>query len=162
MTNITIERKPRSSLVVTRDVIFALYLRELKARFGLYRLGLAWALLEPVAVIAILSTIKSMWFGDSVQGIEYPIFFMLGFMGYQIFNKLTNQAAASINANRGLFNFRQVRPIDAIASRVLLEVVIDVFVFGFLALGFLWLGFDMQVHNPLLFLAVVFNLILLG
>lgn len=39
---------------VMRRLIFALFLREIRTRFGKYQLGYAWALLEPVSSIAVL------------------------------------------------------------------------------------------------------------
>ena len=39
----TLNQTPRSSFQVLRDVTFGLLIRELKTRFGSYRLGYAWA-----------------------------------------------------------------------------------------------------------------------
>ena len=47
----------RTSLQVLRDVTFGLLIRELKTRFGSYRLGYAWALLDPLLIIGAFSLI---------------------------------------------------------------------------------------------------------
>lgn len=46
-----LNQTPRSSFQVLRDVTFGLLIRELKTRFGSYRLGYAWALLDPLLIL---------------------------------------------------------------------------------------------------------------
>ena len=41
------------SLAIQRRVIWSLFLRELKTRFGKFRLGYIWALLEPLTQMAL-------------------------------------------------------------------------------------------------------------
>ena len=99
---IDIKRK-RSSLEVLKDVIFALFFRELKTRFGPYRLGLAWAFLEPISFVLIITAIRSITrsghlFGGEIHTIPFPVFFLLGYVPYQLFSKLLTQSATAINA----------------------------------------------------------------
>ncbi|EJT6891870.1 ABC transporter, partial [Escherichia coli] len=55
-----LNQTPRSSFQVLRDVTFGLLIRELKTRFGSYRLGYAWALLDPLLMIGLFSAIFGM------------------------------------------------------------------------------------------------------
>ena len=121
--------RSRNSLEVLKDVIFALFIREIKTRFGAYRLGLVWAFLEPMSFVIVISAIRSISSGGSLFGgeshsIPYPIFLMLGYIPFMLFSKLLTQGAAAVSANQGLFNYRQVRPIDTILARTLLEVLV--------------------------------------
>jgi capsular polysaccharide transport system permease protein len=139
---------------VLKDVVFALFIREIKTRFGVYRLGLAWAFLEPVSFIVILSTIRSItssstFFGAESHGMPYALFLALGYVPFQMFSKLLSQGAAAVNANQGLFNYRQVRPIDAILARTLLEVLVFGFVILFFLTLFWWFGFNSGIADPL-------------
>jgi capsular polysaccharide transport system permease protein len=159
--------KQRSSLEVLKDVVFALFIREIKTRFGTYRLGLVWAFLEPMAFVLIISALRSFrssgsLFGGEAYGIPYPLFLTLGYIPFQLFSKLLTQGAAAVNANQGLFNYRQVRPIDAILARTLLEVLVfSGVLLTFIAL-FWWFGFEATIADPLR-LVVVFGLLsLLG
>jgi len=150
----------RSPLEVLKDVIFALYIRELKTRFGSYRLGLVWAFLEPVSFILLLTALRSYrhtgaLFGGETHSIPYPIFFMLGYIPYQLFSKLLTQGAAAINANQGLFNYRQVRPIDAILSRTLLEMLLFGSIMLIFMIFFWWFDFDASIADPLKFVAAL-------
>jgi capsular polysaccharide transport system permease protein len=152
-------RKKRSSLEVLKDVVFALFFRELKTRFGPYRLGLAWAFLEPISFVLILTAIRSIartgnLFGGELHTIPFPIFFLLGYVPYQLFSKLLTQSAQAINANQGLFNYRQVRPIDAILARALLEILIIGSVILLFMAAFRWLGFTVTIDSVLQFITV--------
>lgn len=152
-------RRQRSSLEVLKDVVFALFFRELKTRFGPYRLGLAWAFIEPISFVFVLTAIRSVarsgsLFGGELHTIPFPVFFLLGYVPYQMFSKLLMQSAQAINANQGLFNYRQVRPIDAILARALLEVLIFSSVILLFMAGFRWFGFTVTIDSPLQFITV--------
>ncbi len=152
----------RTSLQVLRDVIFALYLRELKTRFGTYRLGLAWAFLEPMAFILILTTVRSFRGAGDLFTIPMPLFFMLGYVPFQLFSALMKKGASAVWANRALFNYRQLRPIDALIARTLVETLVWGGVLAVLMLLFWWWGYPVQVADPLLMIASIGALILLG
>lgn len=159
--------KNRSSLEVLQDVVFALFIRELKTRFGIYRLGLAWAFLEPMSFVLILSGIRSLTssgslFGGETHSIPYPLFLMLGYVPFQLFSSLLTQGAAAVNSNRGLFNYRQVRPIDALLARSLLEILVFMSVILLFMLIFGWFGFSASIKTPLQLIAAYLLLSLLG
>lgn len=153
----------RTSLNVQISVIRALLLREVKTRFGSYNLGYAWALLEPLSYILVLVAIFSMirtrtGFG----GIDFALFFAAGIIPYQLFSKIATSGASAIEANKGLFNYRQVRPLDAFLSRTILESTILLAAFIVLMLIFAWWGFEVRIHDPLTMLIILFLLIVLG
>jgi capsular polysaccharide transport system permease protein len=150
-----------------KDVVFALFIREIKTRFGVYRLGLVWAFLEPMTFVVILTGIRSLsktgtLFSGESHGIPYPLFFTLGYIPYQLFSKLLSQGAAAVNSNQGLFNYRQVRPIDTLLARTLLEILIFSTVLLLFITLFWWFGFYATITNPLKFISVLLLLTLLG
>jgi len=49
----------RTPWQIQKSVVFALFLRELKTRFGAYKFGYVWLLLEPMAHVIVLSLIFS-------------------------------------------------------------------------------------------------------
>ena len=153
---------PRSGLAAMRDVIFAIFLRELKTRFGAYRLGYLWAILEPLTFVVVIGWLRSHFGEESVFNIPIYIFFALGYMGYQLFEKTMTRAGYAISANRGLFNYRQVKPIDAILARVILELLVFWSTVMVLLLLFGWLGMSVKVDDPLLIVACTTNLMLMS
>lgn len=149
---VTIQER-RNSLQVLKDVVFALFIRELKTRFGAYRLGLVWAFLEPMSFVLLITAIRSFrssgsLFGGETHHMPFPLFLMLGYVPFQLFSKLLSQGAAAVNANQGLFNYRQVRPIDAILARTLLEMILFSSVIMIFMTVFWWFGFDAAIGDP--------------
>jgi capsular polysaccharide transport system permease protein len=110
----------RTPLEIQKAVVFALFIRELKTRFGKYRLGYVWAVLEPMAHVIVLSIIWSVMGRKEFDGIPLPLFLATGIVPFLFFQKTTAQCMHAIEANRGLFNYRQVRPIDPVLSRIIL------------------------------------------
>ena len=114
----------RSSFEIQKAVVFALFVRELKTRFGKYRLGYIWALLEPVAHVIVISAAWSLIGRTEFAGIPVALFLLTGLVPYLFFQKTVLQCMSAIESNRGLFNYRQVRPVDTILSRIVLESII--------------------------------------
>ncbi len=153
---------PRSGLSAMKDVIFAIFLRELKTRFGSYRLGYLWAVIEPLSFVLIVSWLRSYFNEENVYNIPIYVFFAIGYMGYQLFAKTLSQSCAAVTANKGLFNYRQVKPIDAILARVMLELLVFWMTTIVLLVLFAWYGMSVKVSDPLLILASTGNLVLLA
>jgi capsular polysaccharide transport system permease protein len=133
----------RSAWQIQRAVLFALLLRELKTRFGGRWLGVYWAVLEPLAHIALLSALLGGLHRAVMPGVDYPLFLLTGIVPFFLFKNLALRLMDGIDANRGLFGYRQVLPIDTLAARALLEValygLVSVLMLGAFALaGMAW------------------------
>lgn len=114
----------RSGLEVQKAAVKALFLREIKTRFGKYRLGYLWAALEPMAHLLILLTIFGFIMHRTMPDISFPVFLINGIIPYFVFSNITNRSIGAIEANQGLFNYRPVKPIDTIIARAILEALI--------------------------------------
>lgn len=114
----------RSGLEVQQAAVKALFLREIKTRFGKYRLGYLWAILEPAAHLMVLLTIFGFIMHRTMPDISFPVFLLNGLIPYFLFSNIATRSIGAIEANQGLFNYRPVRPIDTIISRALLETII--------------------------------------
>lgn len=119
----------RNGFEVQQAAIKALFLREIKTRFGKYRLGYLWAVIEPTAHLLILLTIFGVIMHRSMPDISFPVFLLNGIIPYFLFSSIAKRSIGAIEANQGLFNYRPVRPIDTILARALLETVIYAFVY---------------------------------
>ena len=150
---------PRTGLNAMKDVVFAIFLRELKTRFGGYRLGYFWAVLEPLAFVLILGWLRTFISADTVYGVPIFVFFALGYLTFQLFSKSLMQASSAIAANKGLFSYRQVKPIDAVLARIILELIVFLATMVILLSLFAWVGMPIKMENPLLVLAVLSNLV---
>ncbi|MDY0247791.1 MAG: ABC transporter permease [Methanosarcina mazei] len=132
----------RTSLSIFSSVVFALFLREVQTRFGTKRLGYFWAILDPLSKIIVFSLVKAALMDRSMPGVDYPVFLATGFLTFGFFQAFMNGSMNSFDANRALFVYKQVKPIDAIVSRFCLEfLVMSVAIMVFVGFG-MYIGLD--------------------
>lgn len=98
----------RSGLEVQQAAVKALFLREIKTRFGKYRLGYLWAVLEPAAHLLVLLTIFGFIMHRTMPDISFPVFLLNGLIPYFLFSNIATRSIGAIEANQGLFNYRPV------------------------------------------------------
>jgi capsular polysaccharide transport system permease protein len=122
----------RNGLEVQQAVIKALFFREIKTRFGKYRLGYFWAILEPSAHLLVMLTIFGVVMHRTMPDISFPVFLLNGIIPYFIFSSISTRSVGAVEANQGLFNYRPVKPVDTIVARAVLETVIYTTVYIFL------------------------------
>lgn len=143
----------RSGFEVQQAAVKALFLREIRTRFGKYRLGYFWAILEPAAHLLVLLGIFGFIMHRTMPDISFPVFLLNGIIPYFIFSNISNRSVGAIEANQGLFNYRPVKPIDTIISRALLETLIYVAVY-ILLMVVVWLsGEYFEITNLLQLIA---------
>ena len=147
--------KPRSSFQIQQSVIFALVLREARARFGEQRMGAVWTLFEPICHLLIFSVLFSLIRGRTVAGVEYPVFILVGMAPFLLYRNIALRLMDSLRENRSLFAYKQIKPLDTYVARVLVEACISATVYAILVFGFAWFGFDMSVHSPLQWVATL-------
>lgn len=145
-------------------ILEALLIREMKNRFGRFTLGYAWAVLEPLGYVAAFSMIRMALGSGDLAGLTFPIFFTTGIIPFLLFSSTLMQSLLSIRANKGLFNYRRVKPYHVVLARHLLESGIY-FLSGLVILVvFYWSGFTFRIHSLLgaLWILFLFNLFCLG
>jgi capsular polysaccharide transport system permease protein len=121
----------RSAWEVQRAVLFALVLREMKARVGGQWIGAVWTLIEPLTHVMILVTILGFISGRVLADIEYPVFLVTGLLPFFLFQHLAMRLMDGIESNRGLFSYRQVKPLDTLLSRACVEALMNLLVYAF-------------------------------
>jgi len=149
-----LNQTPRSSFQVLRDVTFGLLIRELKTRFGSYRLGYAWALLDPLLMIGAFSLIFGFRNSGGFGGVPAPLFITASYLPFLFFRNVVSKIQSSVNSNMGLFSYRQVTPFATFVARFILETIIGIVVGFILVLGLIWLGFDAAPNDPLLVILI--------
>lgn len=109
---------------IMRRSVMALFLREIRTRFGKYQLGYAWALLEPIGSISVLLIIFTALGAHAHPGISFPVFLINGVTVNSLFVEISNRSIKAMEANSALFNYRPIRPIDTVLARALLELTL--------------------------------------
>jgi capsular polysaccharide transport system permease protein len=123
--------RKRSSWEIQRAVIFALLMREIKTRFGGHWTGVVWMIGQPLAQVFILVLINTYLRGRLHSGIyPYAVFLISAMLPYRLGTGLWGKLMSAPRANQGLFNYHQVKPLDTVAARVILEVVLNAVIFA--------------------------------
>ena len=152
----------RAALQIMRDTVHALLMRELKTRFGSSKLGYFWALAEPAAQASIMAILFSLIGRSSLSGVAVALFVISGIMPFKAFSKTLTQLSSGISANKALFAYRQVSPIDPILTRLMIELATFFIVYIVLLGVMAWLGFDVWPQDLLALIAASLLLIILG
>lgn len=146
------------------NVIYALFFRELKTRFGKNRrLGYAWVIGEPMAqilvILAVVTTIRQFTRLTMPEGISIFMFLATGIIPFFMFRNILTQLIGGIQGNLGLFIYKPVKPIHVFIARTLVECFVYFFIFVLIMVLVSWI-FDLEVL-PYGFLEVYFSWILL-
>ncbi len=155
-------RAPRSHLAVTLGVWRALILREAEAKLFASRVSWIWVLAEPVLHVTYLMVMYSVIRVRKVGDLDTAMWVMVGLQAYFLFRKTADGVSTSADSNSALFAYRQVKPIDTLISRALLEATMSLVTTMLLAgLAALW-GHEFKPDNPLSLLGAMAGLWALG
>ncbi|WP_345976578.1 ABC transporter permease [Sulfurimonas sp. HSL3-7] len=137
----------RTSFSIFASVIRALFLREIQTRFGTKKFGYIWALVDALSQIIVFSVIKTLISDSAMPQIDFPVFLATSFLAYNFFRDIVKKSMDAFDANSALFVYKQVKPIDTVIARVLVELVVLVAATAVLVGLGAYLGFDMAVEN---------------
>lgn len=133
-------------------VILALVLRESRVRHGRSKAGYTWAIVEPVLQITILTILfREFRGGADGSGAEFALFFATGVLSFNMFRNTAAYIMNSFEANRSLFNYPMVKPLDAVIARLILDLATNILVM-IIVLGFqiTFLDVPPPEHVPLM------------
>ena len=137
--------KARTPWQVTWRVWYALYIRETVTRIMADRFAWFWMIFEPIAFVVIMVGIRLFVLGRDrlIPNAEFVPWLIIGLLGFFLFRELLNRSVGAVEANKGLFAYRQVKPIDPVLVRSALEGVFKTFILGIFIVGGLFLGLGM-------------------
>lgn len=128
-------RAARPPLAVAWAGAQALFFREVLSRVTASRGAWLWLLLEPLAHVVFLMTVFGFVFHRTIAGIDGALFVMTGLLGFFLFRNTALRSMAAIQANQALFAYRQIRPIDTVLVRALVELILSLLCSGVLVAG---------------------------
>ena len=153
---------PRSAWAITLSVWKALFLRESISRLSNRRMAWMWLLLDPMVQIAFMLTMMTVINVTVIGGIDTMSWLIVGITGYQMFQKTGSQSKNAISSNQSLFAYRQVKVIDTVIVRTILEGFIEIIITVILCAGTLFVSSEIIPDDPLLVFAAFFALWLMG
>jgi capsular polysaccharide transport system permease protein len=117
-----------SSLIVMARVVYALILRESRTRYGKSDLGYTWALIDPMLeLIALLIVFYGLGRIMPFDG-SLAVFLVTGIVPYKFWSGAMGRGASAANGNIALLSYPQVKIVDVVIARTLLEGVTNVVV----------------------------------
>jgi len=133
-----------------RDLVFQLARRDLQLRYRQTLFGVAWAILQPVATMAVLSVVFDRFAKIPSDGFPYPLFAFAALVPWQLFALALSQASNSTVANPSLITKVYFPRVLIPAASVLSGMPEFAVSFVVLVALMLWYG----VHPSLAILAV--------
>lgn len=85
-----------------RELLFFLVWRDIKVRYKQTGLGVAWAILQPLAAVVIFSVFFGRLAHIPTGGVPYPLFAYSGTLLWQFFSRALTEASTSMAANERL------------------------------------------------------------
>lgn len=124
--------------------ITALMLREMATTNGRSPGGYLWAILEPVAGVALLSLVFSLALHSPSLGTNFQLFYATGIIPMGIFTMVSGRVSQSISFSRPLLAYPSVTFMDAILARFILNMLTEIMV-AYLIFGGIMLFYDTKV-----------------
>lgn len=154
----------RTPWQITKSVWWALYVRETLQRTMSDRLGWFWLFFQPILIILVIVIIRfyAMQRVRTIDGADFIPWIIVGLIAFQVFRETMLRSMGAIDANRQLFSYRQVKPIDPVFIRCFVEGNLNSFIFLLFILSSLLMEFSLIPHNPAGALLVWISLWLMG
>lgn len=115
-------------------VIGALMLRELTTRFGRENLGFLWIMFEPLLFAVLVGILWRFMKGPLEFGIDIVAFTVSGYIPLVLFRSSVNRGVKIFTANGGLMYHRQVKILDLLLVRFLIELIGHMMAYLFIGL----------------------------
>lgn len=141
-------QEPKSRRFRTIRVVSALMLREIGTRDARSSLGFLWSIIDPIATVAILTVVFSMFTRNPRLGTSFALYYVTGIVAYHIFSHIAKTVAGSIRFSRQLLGFPAVTVLDALMARFLLNYLVHLIVFIVLSYGVIHY-YDLRVNVQL-------------
>jgi capsular polysaccharide transport system permease protein len=138
-------QEPKSRRFRTVRVVMALILREIGSRDSRSSLGFLWAIIDPIATVAILSIAFSLFTRTPRLGTSFPLYYVTGIVPFHIYSQISNKVSGSIRFSRQLLGFPAVTVMDALLARFLLNYFINIIVFIILSYSIIHY-YDLRVN----------------
>lgn len=150
----------KDSLIQHKHVIWALFNREITTKIGDSYFGYALLLLEPLLYVMALAGLFYLM-GRNTGSMPIILFLLTGIIPYLYLRKAIGSCSGAISANKTLLSYKQVKMIDTLIARLLLESTISFVITIVCCLILLYLGEWIPVIQPLRIIFMTLQLIMI-
>jgi capsular polysaccharide transport system permease protein len=137
------------SLGIQRRVVHALLMREIITRFGRKNLGVLWLVGEPMLFTLGIVTLWSAVGLHHGSPIPIVAFAVTGYSSVLLWRNCASRAGGAVAQNKQLLFHRNVRVIDVLVTRILIEIGGATGSFLLLSLLFIFVGWMPMPDDPL-------------
>jgi lipopolysaccharide transport system permease protein len=120
-----------------RDLLLSLALRDIKVRYRQSFLGVAWAVVQPLAFMAIFTLVFSKFGRVSSDGTPYPLFSYTGLVPWTFFSTAlglsVHSVAANMNLVKKIYFPREVFPLGVILGCLVDFLIASTLIAGLMA-----------------------------
>ncbi|PJG86144.1 ABC transporter permease [Conservatibacter flavescens] len=137
----------RQSLAIQCRVINALLMREIITRYGRNNIGFLWLFVEPMVMTLLIVLFWRYIRADAFSTLNIVAFAITGYPLMMMWRNASNRAIGAISANISLLYHRNVRVLDTLFARMLLEIagatIAQIVLMGFfIAIGWMNMPHD--------------------
>ena len=118
---------------VQRRVIGALMMRELVTRFGRENIGFLWVMVEPLLFAVLVGIVWRFMRGPEEHGVSIVAFIATGYIPLTFFRNAVQRSVLIFTANGSLMYHRQIKVLDFVFVRLLIEMIGAMMAFVFIA-----------------------------
>ena len=130
----------RNSWATQVRVIHALMIRELITRFGRENIGFLWIMVEPLLFAGLVGMVWHFTHGPTEHGVGIIAFVATGYIPITLFRHGVARSVAVFTANQSLLYHRQIKIVDFILARFIIEILGGMMAYVFMAVVLIGFG----------------------
>jgi len=127
-------RQVRDSWALQTSVIHALIIRELITRFGRENIGFLWIMAEPLLFASLVGVLWYFSHGPTEHGVGVVAFVATGYIPITLFRHCVGRSVAVFTANQSLLYHQQIKVVDFILARFIIELLGGMMAYLFMAI----------------------------
>lgn len=125
---------------IQRRVVSALMIRELVTRFGRENIGFLWIMVEPLLFAVLVGVVWRFMKGPEEHGVSVVAFVATGYIPLTLFRHAMIRAVRVFSVNGSLLYHRQIKVLDFIFVRFIIETIGAMMAYLFIAALLMFLG----------------------
>ena len=151
--------RSKNSLVNWARIIAAIMLRDMHTRHAGTRIGFAWAILEPLAHLAVLAAVFSIFNrGHPPVGQHWFFFYATGVIPFVMWSHVSSQGFQGLVGNVTLLQIPAIKRLDVLLAGALVELSISIAVGSVMFLVFWAVEAGPAPRDPLAIIQAVSTL----
>ena len=135
-------------------------LREMESTYGRSPGGYLWALLEPVASIALLTMVFSFILRSPSLGTNFAMFYSTGIVVFLGYNAVQAAVSSALKYSKSLLQYPAVTYMDAILARFLLNALTQVMIGAVILWGAIaWYELNPIIHWSAVLMSIAMTVV---